>query len=155
MRRRITTLVSIVSIQTDQSRPYENILPAQGEVSIVSIQTDQSRRLRITRKVAVAFAFQSYQSKQINPDPVLDALRDKKLGKFQSYQSRQSNPDVQRNLWKSSRWKVSIVSIQTDQSRRLRKNKMKIRGTYCFNRINLDRSIQTDQARLPTILCRL
>ena len=65
----------------------------QGEVSIVSIQTDQSRRLRITRKVAVAFAFQSYQSKQINPDPVLDALRDKKLGKFQSYQSRQINPD--------------------------------------------------------------
>ena len=64
------------------------------------------------------FVFQSYQSKQINPDPVLDALRDKKLGKFQSYQSRQINPD----------WVEVTFSAMSRNS---------------FNRINPNRSIPT------------
>ena len=64
------------------------------KVSIVSIQTDQSRQgLLTTLCDAAEHTFQSYQSKQINPDmsiatTVLDAAE-----KFQSYQSKQINPD--------------------------------------------------------------
>ena len=46
--------VSIVSIQTDQSRPLERALlfrMAEPDVSIVSIQTDQSRRARTAQPV--------------------------------------------------------------------------------------------------------
>ena len=62
-------------------------------VSIVSIQTDQSRR-PLTREEEREFQqmFQSYQSKQINPDHFFQDI------------------SVPEKL-------VSIVSIQTDQSR--------------------------------------
>ena len=63
-------------------------------VSIVSIQTDQSRR-----KLAIEIMH--------------------RLMKFQSYQSKQINPDTGKtSLIKEFCARVSIVSIQTDQSRR-------------------------------------
>ena len=37
--------------------------------------------------------FQSYQSKQINPDKKKIAINDNNEKKFQSYQSKQINPD--------------------------------------------------------------
>ena len=88
--------------------------------------------------------------------------------KFQSYQFRQINPDVEKRL-RLARYEkhVSIVSIQTDQSRRTEEyialedctvvsivsiqtdqsrlySMKKIRlGLSSFNRINSDRSIPT------------
>ena len=61
---------------------------------------------------------------RINPNrsipTVLDALREKKLGKgFQSYQSKQINPDDHDWQIVATCYEVSIVSIQTDQSRLL------------------------------------
>ena len=63
-------MVSIVSIQTDQSRPVEEThnFPERREVSIVSIQTDQSRQVWYKELEKILVKFQSYQSKQINPD---------------------------------------------------------------------------------------
>ena len=90
--------VSIVSIQTDQSRHLTDATEEKWnpEVSIVSIQTDQSRLVTGNfGGIRDVVKFQSYQSKQINPD---DKRADAQL-----------NKDVN----------VSIVSIQTDQSRRV------------------------------------
>ena len=66
-----------------------------SRVSIVSIQTDQSRRKQVLPSTSQICMFQSYQSKQINPDCKSPWL----------------------TLW--SEWEVSIVSIQTDQSRQI------------------------------------
>ena len=63
--------VSIVSIQTDQSRLQKTSKSGSfGKgVSIVSIQTDQSRQDDGTYSAVIGnMWFQSYQSKQINPD---------------------------------------------------------------------------------------
>ena len=86
-------------------------------VSIVSIQADQSRRLFATLCDAAEHAFQSYQFRQINPDlNLLHKLQDEGLW-FQSYQFRQINPDKDEIVEVLLNEKVSIVSIQADQSR--------------------------------------
>ena len=116
-----------------------------------------------------AAKFQSYQSKQINPDlKGVQTMKTKTL-KFQSYQSKQINPDMDlrlRNLANLSL--VSIVSIQTDQSRRAYWNHssqyLDEFQSYQSKQINPDEniatlkehadeevsivSIQTDQSRL-------
>ena len=62
--------VSIVSIQADQSRPRLTIASDLrfNEVSIVSIQADQSRRWIHLHYWYYCHWFQSYQFRQINPD---------------------------------------------------------------------------------------
>ena len=71
-KKRWRYLVSIVSIQTDQSRPVRSFSKRKIQralVSIVSIQTDQSRLWWWCQVWSTTFQrFQSYQSKQINPD---------------------------------------------------------------------------------------
>ena len=85
--------------------------------------------------------FQSYQSRQINPDPLSPVILVESVMcfnrinpnrsiptittydpyalkiLFQSYQSKQINPDEFGRLWLPFSRGVSIVSIQTDQSR--------------------------------------
>ena len=118
----LDTLVSIVSIQADQSRPssasitflvinsprfnrinsgrsiptmitHSCMMRVSGSVSIVSIQADQSRQVNKKLNLKLAALFQSYQFRQINPDWNI----------------------IPSSLWVSSN--VSIVSIQADQSR--------------------------------------
>ena len=67
--------------------------------------------------------FQSYQSRQINPDDNATFAAIIAAAEFQSYQSRQINPDMNQTLM-----------IGTLQS--------------CFNRINPNRSIPTMTALL-------
>ena len=64
-------------------------------------------------------------------------------GKFQSYQSKQINPDVAKRCRPARGEKyVSIVSIQTDQSRH------RLAGTPAWHVIHVSIvSIQTDQSR--------
>ena len=67
---------------------------------------------------------------------------------FQSYQSRQINPDDGYFDMSPINKLVSIVSIQTDQSRHSAvSGNMWINKLTCFNRINPDRSIPTFYAR--------
>ena len=63
--------------------------------------------------------FQSYQFRQINPDMTeLIACMVLNQHRFQSYQFRQINPDEEEaSILIKSNKDVSIVSIQTDQSR--------------------------------------
>ena len=135
--------------------------------------------------------FQSYQSRQINPDPLSPVILVESVMcfnrinpnrsiptittydpyalkiLFQSYQSKQINPDEFGRLWLPFSRGVSIVSIQTDQSR-IFCDEQKYREALelqsyqsrqinpddstesihrksesCFNRINQDRSIPT------------
>ena len=113
-------------------------------VSIVSIKTDQSRRQCCeTREFANVAEFQSYQSRQINPDICCaliafrlgfevsivsiktdqsrrrrNSVTNRSMYVFQSYQSRQINPDqVKFRSGLAVIRSVSIVSIKTDQSR--------------------------------------
>ena len=100
--------------------------------------------------VSLIFLFQSYQSRQINPDatPVGVSLTglprfnrinldrsvpnladenwlDVAMSRFQSYQSKQINPDKNNSRETADSFtEVSIVSIQTDQSR--------LGGSYIF-----------------------
>ena len=93
--RNYAVVVSIVSIKTDQSRLQmcRTLNEGVGEVSIVSIQTDQSRPGKTSLIKEFCARFQSYQSKQINPDQSVED-KSKILSKpFQSYQFRQINPD--------------------------------------------------------------
>ena len=116
-----SVLVSIVSIQTDQSR-HEFLITYSSwilKVSIVSIQTDQSRRIMINtiRKNGEWVSIVSIQTDQSRP--VLKNLPSHwNWLTFQSYQFRQINPDLRRVVEESGLGAgVSIVSIQTDQSR--------------------------------------
>ena len=86
--------------------------------------------------------FQSYQSKQINRDCARLNKPCIELTWFQSYQFRQINPDITDSIRSRSSTVVSIVSIQTDQSRRNMPHHVRF-GYSCFNRINSDRSIPT------------
>ena len=164
------TFVSIVSIQTDQSRQgittYSVFM--QTAVSIVSIQTDQSRpfspqrreickkgfnRINPNRSIPTRFVkdstiiidrFQSYQSKQINPDLIKTkqstiVLKQVSIVSIQTDQSRLRQCDT----WERINADVSIVSIQTDQSRRLHRKTSKN-----YRRDVSIVSIQTDQSRL-------
>ena len=89
-------------------------------VSIVSIQTDQSRQKMRQRYINKCLVFQSYQSKQINPDMTIE----------------EGVIFIQK--------RVSIVSIQTDQSRLIGGRLLTV--LICsFNRINPNRSIPTVQ----------
>ena len=114
--------VSIVSIQTDQSRLLFLLLLTwpHMRVSIVSIQADQSRR--------DLWPMGSYPMKRfnrINPDrsiPTRIAIAQfPGQREFQSYQFRQINPDKGMGFQEVFIQQVSIVSIivsiQTDQSR--------------------------------------
>ena len=119
-------------------------------------------------KPVIIVVFQSYQSKQINPDlsvvmrQLLKLKRFNRINpnrsiptilgteksepekpKFQSYQSKQINPDVQQmQAPVAQQSRVSIVSIQTDQSRLMMQKRIVVLLT-CFNRINPNRSIPT------------
>ena len=201
MRRRITTLVSIVSIQTDQSRPFRlsqmrtgitrgfnRINPNRSiptkhiyfpKVNENWFQSYQSKQINpdiISADISVAEswsfnrinpnrsiptwktypkrkealrAFQSYQSRQINPDMIIEHGRRMMFITFQSYQSKQINPDkLMQNILTCLRG-VSIVSIQTDQSRPYQGVKP-WKQRLSFNRINPNRSIPT---RVGTIIC--
>ena len=94
-------------------------------------------------------SFQSYQSKQINPDELRTKARCAWALGFQSYQSKQINPDMRMDSLK--KWEtilVSIVSIQTDQSRPgTDATVTKVFGDY----VSIV-SIQTDQSRLKRLL---
>ena len=112
-------------------------------------------------------SFQSYQFRQINPDPDVVRLGVQYKEKFQSYQFRQINPDMGNifrgwivylsfNRINSGRsiptmvkvktcsvgYSVSIVSIQADQSRHLRlRNSVRLSTSfqsYQFRQINPD-----------------
>ena len=89
------TLVSIVSIQTDQFRLSNGVVGGgtATAVSIVSIQTDQFRRLFVFILDTGDSMFQSYQSKQINSDLNLSLVDTILSHVFQSYQSKQINSD--------------------------------------------------------------
>ena len=97
-----TAEVSIVSIQTDQSR----------HVSGVILQRDFSprfNRINSDRSIPTWFrykalydkltTFQSYQFRQINPDNVRMRIQRLQHWMFQSYQFRQINPDCAIGLW--------------------------------------------------------
>ena len=86
--------------------------------------------------------FQSYQSRQINPDEGWMKYTIFLIREFQSYQSKQIKPDKWNTVEFLVNWYVSIVSIQTDQSRPLAVANS-IRHSLSFNRINSDRSIPT------------
>ena len=94
--------------------------------NLFMFQSYQSKQINPDKvKLGVQFkekaTFQSYQSKQINPDLICtqECLILPQLG-FQSYQSKQINPDLIRLGENVSELEVSIVSIQTDQSRHYR-----------------------------------
>ena len=88
--------------------------------------------------------FQSYQSKQINPDRLRILSISAPNRGFQSYQSKQINPDtVDFSKIKVIAQNVSIVSIQTDQSR-LESGFLLIFKEHYYVSIV---SIQTDQSR--------
>ena len=91
--------------------------------------------------------FQSYQSRQINPEFLKLIRYISSAIRFQSYQSRQINPDYNNIRPRCTEDFVSIVSIQTDQSRRVRLL-MASFLTRRFNRINPDRSIPTCSSKL-------
>ena len=99
-------------------------------------------RTTVRAGVGIEAKFQSYQSKQINPDLVQRLPKEWRLymvsivsiqtdqsrpvrnlpdlqntDSFQSYQSRQINPDMFTHYCGKDAPDVSIVSIQTDQSR--------------------------------------
>ena len=138
-------------------------------VSIVSIQADQSRRQWRLLLWLNQPMFQSYQFRQINPDVSVSfssgstwyqcfnrinsgrsiPTTKSKFGTlmtmaFQSYQFRQINPDITLDmLFKSDSDEVSIVSIQADQSRRDSAKYPKYEDWVGFNRINSGRSIPT------------
>ena len=98
-------------------------------------------RTTVRAGVGIEAKFQSYQSKQINPDLVQRLPKEWRLymvsivsiqtdqsrpvrnlpdlqntDSFQSYQSRQINPDMFTHYCGKDAPDVSIVSIQTDQS---------------------------------------
>ena len=90
--------------------------------------------------------FQSYQSKQINPDScgVFNLYKPGNL-QFQSYQSKQINPDL------TSIMDMNLLNegFQSYQSKQINPDEL---GLYCgttivvrFNRINPNRSILTIQ----------
>ena len=135
-------------------------------------QSYQSRQInpdlvRAMRSGALLLLFQSYQSRQINPDNNNQFSIHVTNATFQSYQSRQINPDVNGIHVHIQIRRVSIVSIQTDQSRQVElhylysligavsivsiQTDQSRRGVYqfedgcyvSFNRINPDRSIPT------------
>ena len=90
-------------------------------VSIVSIQTDQSRQpnLLLNQEMGIL------RFNRINPNrsipTSLDIHESEFEEEFQSYQSKQINPDLGSIYTKMNTdiIPVSIVSIQTDQSRLL------------------------------------
>ena len=126
-----------------------------------TIPTNSSGEARIT-----TFLFQSYQSRQINPDVAIDKLNNLiSAVSIVSIQTDQSLPvhhviitigkfnfnriNLDRSIptrvlrnWPISSFRVSIVSIQTDQSRQRNGFLENFRITS-FNRIYLDRSIPT------------
>ena len=101
------------------SAVVHSVLTVYGEVSIVSIQTDQSRQRYRDGSKGLFTRFQSYQSKQINPDEMMWVLNGLKRLSFQSYQSKQINPD--------------FIEAQTVTANPFKS----------FNRINPNRSIPT------------
>ena len=88
-------------------------------VSIVSIQTDQSRLDIPLSPVISVESFQSYQSKQINPDLVTPTTAVLPVCRFNRINLDRSIPTWSHQLQRCYRSAVSIVSIQTDQSRLL------------------------------------
>ena len=165
---KLLVIVSIVSIQADQSRPH---WWCQAITLILRFQSYQFRQINPDSKEAISgtlakLKFQSYQFRQINPDLLrmnltssqqmvsivsiqadqsrrdLGFFTTKLIAKFQSYQFRQINPDKAKIDRSSSNRNVSIVSIQADQSRPYYNGDKGI-TTYSFNRINSGRSIPT------------
>ena len=116
--------VSIVSIQADQSRPtYDPYLDRNvDDVSIVSIQADQSR---------LWFEFKRFEE-------VLKGFNRINSGRSIPTGEREPEP-------KPEPTKVSIVSIQADQSRPHKTVKSTFGSYKSFNRINSGRSIPTTQ----------
>ena len=136
-------------------------------VSIVSIQADQSRRLNQNQRIKRQLSFQSYQFRQINPDRRSSLWSFPLQAVFQSYQFMQINPDNMKfhsnislescfnriNSCRSiptpsdkpqlaTRTAVSIVSIHADQSRH-RDNPTIISGGALVSIV----SIHADQSR--------
>ena len=111
--------VSIVSIQTDQSRLYWccRFHAWTERVSIVSIQTDQSRQDKCLDAAEICMRFQSYQSKQINPDQINQFDKNILDSGFNRINPNRSIPTKSVYVRAYSNQDVSIVSIQTDQSR--------------------------------------
>ena len=84
-------------INSDRSIPTSYIFRDETkykEVSIVSIQTDQSRPSNAKMLDNIEALFQSYQFRQSNPDVELKNLESIQIEPFQSYQFRQINPDL-------------------------------------------------------------
>ena len=110
------------SYQSKQINPdvAKRCRPARGEkyVSIVSIQTDQSRPCYKYKSGYLCRMFQSYQSRQINPDTGLPEPQPDTLFMFQSYQSRQINPDI-AVADRKTRFKEMFQSYQSKQSKQI------------------------------------
>ena len=124
-------------------RSLSLVIPKLLRIFFWTIQADQSRHKFLNHYDLNMEKFQSYQFRQINPDDDIAFLKKNKNKSFQSYQFRQINPDTEisqpllttnscfnrinsgrsipteRNTWiEIGRLRVSIVSIQADQSRR-------------------------------------
>ena len=114
------------------------------KVSIVSIQADQSRRNVTPELRSVAYGFQSYQFRQINPDTNCKTKVYAIVVCFNRINSGRSIPTmVRKDQVDMEIHSVSIVSIQADQSRRGNNTYNKNCKIYSFNRINSGRSIPT------------
>ena len=84
-------------------------------VSIVSIQADQSRQQKYREALDFIKKFQSYQFRQINPDNAAEHSTVKKVFGFQSYQFRQINPDATCGLI-NSRCRICFNRINSGRS---------------------------------------
>ena len=97
--------------------------------------------------------FQSYQFSQINPDWILTAFVEPlKYQGFNRINSVRSIPTSQINSLRLRLvfW-VSIVSIQSDQSRRAYATPCNITVEHSFNRINSVRSIPTEAVAISIV----
>ena len=86
--------------------------------------------------------FQSYQSKQINPDFTTLHIAERRINGFQSYQSKQINPDVSKYAHKAI-----PDAFQSYQSKQINPDPdttdSSFQSKHCFNRINPNRLIPT------------
>ena len=101
MRRWKWPVNSFNRINPDRSIPtstWGDNSTETNSVSIVSIQTDQSRLCKIQTPTEKDFKFQSYQSRQINPDVDCPDTCISRIITFQSYQSKQNNPDFKKKV---------------------------------------------------------
>ena len=119
-------LIRIIIASSDRNNPNRSIPTSTifyGRVHHTMFQSYQSKQINpdmfgLDIQGIETELFQSYQSKQINPDMFGLDIQGIETELFQSYQSKQINPDARFKKHDTTlHRRVSIVSIQTDQSR--------------------------------------